>query len=157
MHATAPVEVRPATADDRDLVIALARRLADFRLPEGRHAADVVAAEERTLLAAFAAGRHGEDLWIAALDGTPAGFLFLERHADYFTGEPHGHVSMLAVAQEAEGRGVARALMAQAERWARERGFSALTLNVFHDNSRARSLYERVGYRPDTVRYRKEL
>jgi ribosomal protein S18 acetylase RimI-like enzyme len=89
--------------------------------------------------------------------GTPLGFLYLERQTDYFTGVRHGHVSMIAVAPAAEGRGVASVLMRVAERWARDRGFPFLTLNVFHLNERARALYDRLGYQPDTVKYLKTL
>jgi ribosomal protein S18 acetylase RimI-like enzyme len=64
---------------------------------------------------------------------------------------------MLAVAPEAEGRGVGRALMARAEEWARDNRLPHLTLNVFATNGRARALYERLGYRPDTVKYLKPL
>ena len=156
--AVRPAVVRPATADDRPFVLATASRLADFTLPEWRRAGDVVAAEVAALAAAFADGRHVTDLFVAAAeDGQPLGFLFLERPVDYFTGRPHGHVSTLAVVPAAEGRGVGSALMAKAEEWARGHGFPLLTLNVFAGNYRARALYERLGYGPDTLRYLKPL
>jgi ribosomal protein S18 acetylase RimI-like enzyme len=76
---------------------------------------------------------------------------------DYFTGEQHGHVSVIAVTRAAEGRGVGRALMAYAERWARERGHSRLTLSVFESNRRAQKLYERAGFEVEMRRYTKQL
>jgi ribosomal protein S18 acetylase RimI-like enzyme len=152
------VHVRAATAEDRGFVLDTARRLADFTLPNWRRADDVVAAEVRGLGEAFDAGRHAHDLYVAVDgDGALLGFLFLERPVDYFTGQPHGHVSMLAVVPAAEGRGVGRALMARAEGWARDHGFAHLTLNVFDRNTRAKALYERLDYQPDTVRYLKVL
>ena len=154
----AAASIRLATDDDREFVLATAARLASFRLPEWRRPEHVVGAEVRALAAAFDAGRHREDLFVATdAGGVPLGFLYLERGVDYFTGSVHGHVSMLAVAPAAEGRGVARALMAQAEQWARERAFPHLTLNVFDGNDRARALYERLGYGADTIRYLKRL
>jgi ribosomal protein S18 acetylase RimI-like enzyme len=89
--------------------------------------------------------------------GRPLGFAHVKTFNDYFTEEPHGHVSDLVVAAGAEGRGAGSALMAAAEDWSRARGYRLLTLNVFDDNRRARSLYDRLGYRPDTMRMVKVL
>jgi GNAT superfamily N-acetyltransferase len=66
-------------------------------------------------------------------------------------------VAVLAVAAEAEGQGVGRALLEAAEGWTREQGLSMLTLNVFEGNTRARTVYERLGYAPETLRYVKTL
>ncbi len=47
--------------------------------------------------------------------------------------------------------------MDAAEEWARNRGYRRVTLNVFAQNDRARQMYERFGYEPETVHYLKEL
>ncbi|MCO6050713.1 GNAT family N-acetyltransferase [Mesorhizobium sp. RP14(2022)] len=52
----------------------------------------------------------------------------------------------LAVAQAARGKGVGRALLAEMERAARERGCEAVSLEVRADNEPAVSLYRRDGY-----------
>jgi GNAT superfamily N-acetyltransferase len=83
--------------------------------------------------------------------------MFLEEKQDYFTGVRHGHIGILAVTETAEGRGAGGALMRAAEAWARDRGYPALTLNVFDANQRARRMYEHFGFRPDTVKYLKPL
>jgi ribosomal protein S18 acetylase RimI-like enzyme len=64
---------------------------------------------------------------------------------------------VIAVTMEAEGRGVGRALMAHAERWARERGHESITLSVFEGNRRAQGLYERAGYTVEMRRMTKQL
>ena len=89
--------------------------------------------------------------------GQPLGFIHIETHTDYFTGEEHGHVSDLVVASTAEHRGVGKALMAAAEEWARGLGFRLLSLNVFTENHGARKLYDRLGYQPDTMKMVKVL
>lgn len=63
------------------------------------------------------------------------------------------HIRMLGVDPTARGRGVARALMADAERRAREAGKSRLTLNTTRRMRAARTMYERLGYErtEDTV------
>jgi len=52
---------------------------------------------------------------------------------------------------------VGRALLAAVEAWSVARGHRFVTLNVFADNARARAVYERAGYAPDTLRYLKTL
>jgi GNAT superfamily N-acetyltransferase len=76
---------------------------------------------------------------------------------DFFTERPHGHISVIAVARSAEGRGVGRALMAWADGWAAALGYDHLTLNLFPANTRARALYEREGYALDMMSMRKDL
>ena len=66
-------------------------------------------------------------------------------------------MSVLVVAETAEGLGVGRLLLEAADTWAREQGLAMLTLNVFTGNVRARAVYERLGYMPETLRYVKTL
>ncbi len=52
----------------------------------------------------------------------------------------------IAVAEEARGRGIGKALLACAERAARQRGVMRMRLEVRQDNASAMRLYERRGY-----------
>ncbi len=61
------------------------------------------------------------------------------------------------VTAAAGGRGVGSALMAYAEEWTRQRGFSLLTLNAFTANRRARDLYARLGFQEEWIRCIKRL
>ncbi len=87
----------------------------------------------------------------------PLGFVHVHTARDFFTQEEHGHVSDIVVASGAEGRGVGRALMAAGEGWSRARGHRLLTLNVFAENTRARELYDRLGFAADTTKLVKVL
>ena len=89
--------------------------------------------------------------------GSVLGAAYAERAIDYFTEEAHAHLGILAVALEAEGRGVGRALMATMEQWAIDEGYRFVTLNVFAGNDRAAAIYERAGYRTDATKLIKEL
>jgi GNAT superfamily N-acetyltransferase len=150
--------LRPAGGEDWRFVTATAERLAAFGPPEWRPAREIVDGELRTLEAFFAAPPPGAALWVAeAAGGQRLGFVYVERAVDYFTGEAHGHVGMLAVAEAAEGHGVASRLMRWAEDWARDQGYARLTLNVFAGNQHARDAYEHLGYRAETLRYVKLL
>ncbi len=70
-----------------------------------------------------------------------AGFAFASSRVDYFTAQQHAHVEAMAVAKEHEGAGVAAALLAACEEWARSRGDEFVTLNVWTQNTRAREVY----------------
>jgi ribosomal protein S18 acetylase RimI-like enzyme len=63
----------------------------------------------------------------------------------------------IEVAAEQRGQGYGRALLAAAERETARHGGQALGLNVFGDNTVARSLYESSGYEIKTLQMRKEL
>lgn len=151
------ITVRDGTAADRDFVIDTARRFAAFGPPPWRSAQEVVAGEVRCLDDFFDGRLKGPALVIAEEAGVAAGFAFLEPAVDYFSGDRHGHIGMIAVTEAAEGRGAGAALMRAAEDWARARGYPKLTLNVFEGNRRAREVYERFGYQVETVRYVKTI
>jgi RimJ/RimL family protein N-acetyltransferase len=150
------IRVRDASAGDRAFVLETAKRLAAFDPPAWRTREEIWEGEARTLRQWFETPDIGT-LLVAVANDTPVGFIFLERSRDYFTQEEHGHVGILAVAAEAEGTGAGRALLEAGEAWARDYGYERITLNVFEGNARARAVYERLGYAPETIRYSKTL
>lgn len=151
------ITLRPGTPDDRDFVVQTARRFAAFGPPPWRTPQEVVAGEVRCLDDFFDRGMRGPALLIAEEDGRAAGFAFVEHATDYFSGERHGHLGMIAVTEAAEGHGAAAALLRGAEAWTAAQGYATLTLNVFEGNARARRAYERAGYRIETLRYVKPI
>jgi GNAT superfamily N-acetyltransferase len=157
------ITIREGTAADRDFVTSTARRLAAFGPPPWRSELEVVAREVRCLDDFFDGRLKGPAVLIAQDEagaetgGVPVGFAFLEPAVDYFTGDRHGHLGMIAVTEAAEGRGAGAALMRAAEAWARACGYPKLTLNAFEGNHRARQVYERFGYSVETIRYVKIL
>jgi len=92
-------------------------------------------------------------MFIAELDGVPAGCAYLVTLVDYFNEIPHAHLSVLAVSAAAEGKGVGSALLDRSIAWARERQSDRLTLSALVTNARARALYERKGFGGEYIRY----
>lgn len=154
------IRIRDARASDRADVLALVPRLRAFGPPPLRPVADLDRAEGDVLARALDALPATAALFVAERDESAskiAGVAYVETATDYFTREPHAHLAILSVADAVEGHGVGRALLAAVERWAEARDYRFVTLNVFANNERARHVYERAGYAPDTVRYAKEL
>jgi len=151
--------VRPARADEREYILGLTPRLAQgFELPPWRTAEEVVRAETGALAGELERPTAESALLVAERsDGRPGGMVYLQQQVDYFRQRPHAHVAILTVSAEMEGQGAGRALLEAAEAWARGHGLNMITLHVFVGNQRARGVYERHGYAPETLRYVKLL
>ena len=158
MGGEAKPTVRPARPEDRAFVLGLVPRLEGFGSLPPYQSGQITSAVDRKLGEATSAPCGGSGILVAeGEDGAPLGFVRVKPQDDYFTGEKHGYVSELAVAEENEGAGVGRALLEAAEDWARDRGYRMLTLDVFAPNRRARTFYKRAGYGEDSIKMVKEL
>ena len=150
--------LRPARPDDETAILALTSRLADFTLPPGRTAHEIAVADH-PMLRAQLADPHDDVLFLVAHDETGAllGSVFANTRRDYVTTAAHAYVEVLAVADAAAGRGVARTLMDAEESWAGARRLARVDLSVFSANRRARGFYEHLGYQEELVRYVKPI
>lgn len=152
------IAIRPAGPDDLAFLFRLTERLADFPVPPWRTRGMIARADDAVIRTALERPDPATLLVVATDgEGTPRGYLLATTRRDYFTGGPHGHVEILAVEPEVEGRGIGRALLDAADGWARSRGYDHLTLNVFAANERARAVYGRLGWEPELMTYRKAL
>jgi peroxiredoxin/GNAT superfamily N-acetyltransferase len=93
--------------------------------------------------AAFAAAQEAGLLWVAATpEGTPVGFALVELR------EPGAaHLRELDVLPEHGRRGAGRRLVREVQSWARQRGFSSVTLTTFRDVPWNAPWYQRLGFR----------
>ncbi len=151
------LSIRPARAADQVAILNLAERLAAFG-PITRPAREIAARERRALSEALDHPSPGAALLVASHPELGVvGVLLLDARRDYFTDELHGHVAILAVAREAEGQGVGRALLKAAEEWGKAVGFRRLTLAVFTANQRAKEFYARQGWQVELETHYKKL
>jgi len=159
---TAPQEtkihIRPATADDNAFVLSLVPRLVAFELPKGRHKCACTAAI-RADVARGLRNPSADDCFFIAEGprGARTGFLRLQVQRDFFSGVRACHISDLVVANGHDGRGIGRALLDHAQKWAKANRCKLLTLAVFPGNARARALYERAGFTVELLRMAKPL
>jgi ribosomal protein S18 acetylase RimI-like enzyme len=153
-----PFTVRPATEADRDFMYGLAARLAGVADLSWHSEEDLLAFQHRYMDLSFALPKD-VTITLLATDaaGEKLGFVHAEAAKDSVTLEPCGYVTVLAITEAAEGKGVASALMRGVEDWARGKGYRLLGLDVFANNARARDFYRRLGYVEDSLRLTKPL
>jgi ribosomal protein S18 acetylase RimI-like enzyme len=147
--APSPV-VRPATVADLPALLALVRRVVPLMQASG----NFQWTDDYPNEAVFTADIAKSQLWIAELDGTIAGVAALTQDQDAEYAQANWDVSQpalvthrLAVDPAAQGRGVALALMAQAETQARAQGLSFLRVDTNSENAATQRLFPKLGYR----------
>jgi GNAT superfamily N-acetyltransferase len=151
------VRVRESEPADREFIMGLVPELLAFGPPAWRDARQMTPVDASVIGAAVDGRSPGSTVLVAEDSlGRRLGFVHVTEEDDYYAGAC-GHIGDLVVAGEARGRGVGTVLLAAAEGWARARGYRIISLNVFMDNVDARSVYERAGYAPETIRHVKIL
>src|SRR3989442_1273367 len=131
------VSIRPAIASDHAAVLALADRLPAFG-PTTRPASEIADRERAALATALSQPVGGSAILVGEQPSrSVVGVILLESRRDYFTNEAHGHVAILAVAREAEGQGIGRALLQAGEDWAPGTRGSKIAVRGFNENQRA--------------------
>jgi ribosomal protein S18 acetylase RimI-like enzyme len=152
------IRIRPFTPTDIAFIESLIPRFSEFDLPAWRQRDEIDNANLASLKKAMETPESGSAIYIAE-DETEkrAGFLHIQTQTDYFNGDKVAYISDIAVDSSFEGQGVGRVLLDKAEEWACEQGCSLLTLYVFSDNSRARRVYEKLGFKEEVTKYVKPL
>jgi ribosomal protein S18 acetylase RimI-like enzyme len=142
--------VRLATAADLPAIMALIRRV----VPLMRASGNLQWSADYPNKAAFQADIEQAQLWVAELDGAVAGVAALTMdqdeeyaQANWNVAEPALVTHRLAVDPAAQGQGVARALLEQAEKQALARGLRALRVDTNSENAATQRLFPKLGYR----------
>ena len=154
MDTEADLHIRLADVDDDTFILGLVPRFVDgFDLPKWRRRGEYLEGIRRDIARHLSEQPAGTHVFVAENDdGERVGFLHLHTNIDFFSGAPNCHISDLAVAPGHDGKGVGSALLAYAERWARDHHCRHVTLAVFPGNARARTLYARHGYGDEVIR-----
>ena len=123
------------------------------------HSNEEVADFQERFTASAWEGDAGECATFIAVgtDGQRLGYVNVRESADEIANEKCGYIALLAVRAEAEGEGVGQSFLEEAEEWTRQMGFRRLALDVFASNQRGQRVYEKAGFRPETIRLIKQL
>ena len=144
------MRIRPAQPADSARLVELAREVGaeeeGWLITGGEWRS---AGEERRYLRWI---RHHDDaaVFVAETNGTIIGRLSIAR--DNHPSSEHVADLGLMVARDFRRQGAGRALMEEAERWARRVGVRKLELHVFPHNDGAIALYEGLGYEREGFR-----
>jgi GNAT superfamily N-acetyltransferase len=141
MSDAAAVTIRPATAADAGRLAAL---LTDEGYPAGE--SDLAARVERF-------STPDSHVLAAEASGEVIGFVAFHLIPRFETDERFARVVALVVDPGVRARGIGRALMAEAERIAREDGAAFLEVTSGHHRPEARKLFEALGYDPGLAVY----
>lgn len=88
---------------------------------------------------------------LAFIDDRPVGLANCIEGFSTFAARPLLNIHDIAVLPGFRGRGIGRALLAEAESIARSRGCCKMTLEVLQGNTTARSAYLSFGFKPYTL------
>ncbi|RAL22068.1 GNAT family N-acetyltransferase [Thermoflavimicrobium daqui] len=152
------INIRPVNNEDHSFILGLATRFLKFKQLDWRDSEKMLAAQIRLAEEAISGKPEGSELFVAEdQDKNLLGYLLMGVVPDFFTKEPKGFIYSIAVDEHVEGKGVGRALLHFAEEWARKKGCKLLALNVFAENQRAYSFYEKSGFITETCTMVKPL
>ena len=142
--------VRRALTADIPAILALVRRVVPLMQASGNFQWSADYPNE----AVFTADVAQHHLWVAELDGAVAGVAALTQdqdaeyaQADWDVTEPALVPHRLAVDPAAQGRGVALALLKQAETQAVAQGLHVLRVDTNSENAATQRLFPKLGYR----------
>jgi ribosomal protein S18 acetylase RimI-like enzyme len=145
----ASVEVRAANLDDaRDAGAVV--MLLDAYARDPRGGGEPLSQAVRERLVPGLQTHPTSRVWLAFEADQPVGVCVAFGGFSTFRAMPLLNIHDLAVLPGSRGRGIGRALLAAAEAHARATGCCKLTLEVQEDNTPARTLYQRFGFRDVT-------
>ena len=90
--------------------------------------------------------RDREGIFVAEIDGKPAGFVACDATWHSFFDEDVGEIHEIVVAREYRGKGIGKRLMEAAENYLKSRGHKKIELWVGERNYAAKKFYEKLGY-----------
>lgn len=149
--------IRLGTKEDGPQMRALLPRLAEFDIPQRRAPEHLWHGDEQMLLSWLSGNEPNLFAFVAITDDAVVGVAMVRMGEELLSHEASAHLEVIVVDNKARGWGIGKALLAQVEREARNRGALTMTLHVFANNVRARSLYESAGYDGELLRYIKEI
>jgi GNAT superfamily N-acetyltransferase len=134
VQAMTTLEIRPATASDAD---AVAELLGELGYP--------VAPKDIPARLAALEGTSSAVLLAIDANRRPVGLIGLHAYPVVHASGPVGYITALVARSDARGQGVGRALVREAERWARDRGCVRLTVTSAERRADAHAFYPACG------------
>lgn len=143
------MNIRKANEQDIDAILELNRQIGEIHFEQAPQVFRPPSPEERTfLLDAIAA--EGRLFCVAVVAGKVAGFLTaridINETIPFLSKQPICRISTVVVDEGHRSQGIGKALIAHCDGWGKARGASQLRLEVMSFNTRAKALYESLGF-----------
>lgn len=146
------MKIRKAAKKDLDTLVGLEHRLfkehmnahqVEFRLKK-----DFWAIHKKHLSAEIK--RRKNVFFIAEMEGNPVGYIAgnIDEDPPVFMDRMKGRVTGFYVKEGLRRRGIGKALFAELKKWFKKRGIRSMRLFVAKSNSRAKRMYESLGFGP---------
>jgi ribosomal protein S18 acetylase RimI-like enzyme len=155
MNNTIEIAFRAAEQADAETLGSMLPQLADFDIPSNRKSEQLWQSDLELLNAILAGKKSDSFIKVAVTTTQPEqilGLAMITLRDELFSHEPSAHLEALIVNADARGLGLGRKLLAHAEECVREHGARSLTLHVFSNNHRARSLYDNFDFDSELIR-----
>ncbi|MFM2596585.1 GNAT family N-acetyltransferase [Vibrio harveyi] len=149
--------IRKAIATDKKNVLRICERLSDFKIPSWRTCEEIASEDIKSLDSYFSCPKPNQHLFVAELESTVTGILFLEERTDFFNKGRLLHISIIAIDKDNSGEGIGSKLLEYSECFAHELDIGRISLNVFSSNKLARNIYRTKGFDEDTIFMLKDL
>ena len=144
---------RPAEPNDYDALLKLLPQLADFDIPVRRFANNLWEGDAKLLKSVLDKEIQVTFADVAIDSGNQiSGLILVTMRDEILSHEPSAHLEAIVVSPSARGQGLGRRLLQRAEDRVRDLGAKTLTLHVFANNQRARSLYLSHGFNEEMLR-----
>ncbi len=145
--------IRPASQQDRGAILNLLPQLADFDVPPRRNPRHLWEGDARLAQEILDEPNDRSFCHVSVTpDDVVTGVIIVSMRAELLSGEPSAHLEGIVVDPQLRGQGLGRILLDHAEQEAKMRGALSLTLHVFANNHRARSLYAASDYDSELIR-----
>lgn len=145
--------IRAATQADEKAICALLPQLADFNVPPRRNPDDLWQGDVK-LVHDILAGQAPDSFCEVAVnaDDKVLGLIVVTMREELMSHAPSAHLEAIVVHPDARGQRLGLTLLAHCEQVVRARGAESLSLHVFANNQRARSLYVANGFDEELIR-----
>jgi GNAT superfamily N-acetyltransferase len=101
--------------------------------------------------------KSGETPFVATLGKRVVGLVGINKRIAVHKPAPIGRMSVLVVAEDAQGKGIGRMLVEVAEAWFRKQGCTLVEVTSNDRRTAAHAFYRHLGYERTSIRFAKDL